>query len=433
VDVDECNATLTGCSVTEFDDCMTPGCVNTEGSFRCQTGFARADENATDALYERILNATAPWVIHSRQICYIPPVEEGEEGAAKTAQPAATLELDAVEPAQLVKDSPAQKELVLRLRTEMSAALNIPLADVVIDDLEPVKAGTAERRRLAGTTVTFSVMLRQGDQMQDLKTQLADSSSPLLEKMAAAEIGLDAQKVEVTVACPAGTRLENGACAKCHGDKYAAKTKVLVNGDMVSTIQCESCKHTNEVPNTRGDGCVCAFGFYDAWQSEVTALDVLRPTRLEIYCWEQEMTEDPTKSRLNTQVDKEGRCVKCPDCVTCDQASWVRERRRVEAAEADDGRGLTSRSGRTWSLPSTPSTSSSTASACSSPTGSSPAAGGSTSSSARPTPPASPSTFWRHPRTARCARPDMARTARFVASALKTTRTRTATANSVAN
>jgi hypothetical protein len=257
VDVDECNATLTGCSVTEFDDCMTPGCTNTEGSFRCQLGFA-ADENATDALYERILNPTAE-AVHRRQTCYIPEVEPIAEGATKTAQPAATLELDDVEPAQLVKGSPAQKALVLRLRTEMANALNILLTDVVIDELEPVGAGTAERRRL-GTTVTFSVMLRQGDQMQKLKTQLAEPSSPLLLAMAAAEIGLDAQQVEMTVACPAGTRLENGACAKCHGDKYAAEAKVFVNGDMVSTVQCESCPHKNEVPNTRGDGCVCAAG-----------------------------------------------------------------------------------------------------------------------------------------------------------------------------
>jgi hypothetical protein len=194
-----------------------------------------------------------------------------------------------------------------------------------------------------------------------MMNQLRDPNSKLMTSSTTSQLRAD-QVPSIIFVCPIGMVRNGASCAKCHGDKYAAKVMVIENGDVLTRadglelyervlnatarVQCESCPH-DEVPNTRGDGCVCAAGFYDAWQGEVPAsLDVPRPMRLEVYCWEQEMAEDPTKSRLNqnNQVDKEGgkgRCVECPGCVACDRESWDRERRRVAAAEAAGGRGAT--------------------------------------------------------------------------------------------
>ena len=353
-DIDECNIATAcspelgqksssvitcGCTVTEYIDCIMPGCENTDGSLKCAEGF-KADSE------------THP------TFCIIPSREPEEAGAEADPDPdtkqgmqATTLKLADVDPAALVKGSPAQKSLMAKLRAEMAKALNVSLADIVISDLK--QAADAGRRRLQdGSTATFSVKLKDSQDMEQLKTQMSDPGSKLLSS---AGTGLAPQKVDVTFGCPAGTRMLNGACQKCGGSKYTVIEEVLLpSGDETSSIvKCESCPD-HQVANTQGDGCVCMAGYYDAWQGagmwtasgtpidlgamtpvDAAAFDVQPPTRLEIYCWKQ-AAGDTAKESQGGPMPGSGRCVKCPeDCLSCNETTWRKEQKRVLARDAN--------------------------------------------------------------------------------------------------
>jgi hypothetical protein len=354
-DIDECNIATAcspelgqksssvitcGCTVTKYIDCIMPGCENTDGSFKCAEGFEADSE-------------THP------TFCIIPSREPEEAGAEADPDPdtkqgmqATTLKLADVDPAALVKGSPAQKSLMAKLRAEMAKALNVSLADVVISDLK--QAADAGRRRLQdGSAVTFSVKLKDSQDMEQLKTQMSDPGSKLLSSTGN---GLAPQKVDVTFGCPAGTRMLNGACQKCGGSKYTVIEEALLpSGEISSIVRCESCPD-HQVANTQGDGCVCMAGYYDAWQGagmwtasgtpidlgamtpvDAAAFDVQPPTRLEIYCWKQ-AAGDTAKESQGGPMPGSGRCVKCPeDCLSCNETTWREEQKRVLARDANSG------------------------------------------------------------------------------------------------
>jgi hypothetical protein len=325
------------CTVTKFIDCLMPGCSNTDPQFECANGFEKDRNTST---------------------CYIPLVEQFEGSITKPGLSAATVELATIAEDALVKDSPAQKRLIAGLRDKMASALNISLADVTVADLIRRGGRRLVRRLQIGATskVTCSLMLTRSDQMDQVKQQLAEPASPLLQETAS--LGLVPQKIEVTFGCPPGTRLQNGACTQCPASKYAVKTLVSAeesaDGKSQFLTRCESCPGLQRV-NVRGDGCVCAPGFYDAWQGQEasTVVEHNRPngtivgstkSRLEVYCWKRSLRDDPRQDSLNRDakgsfvdgewnVDQE-RCVKCPDpeCMKCDEESWTRARRAAEDA-----------------------------------------------------------------------------------------------------
>ena len=105
---------------------------------------------------------------------------------------------------------------------------------------------------------------------------------------------------------------------------------------LAGAVECWTCP-PHQRPNAAATGCVCAAGYYDAWQgaalwaadgrprisdgTRMGALETLTdveqgvyPSPLELHCWKHSWWDE---KRLDRDSSGNARCVQCPECLQC--------------------------------------------------------------------------------------------------------------------